>query len=364
MAGKNQHFIPQFLQKGFVSPESGDGGFGRKPKKAKKKRSKVWVFDRGEEAYHTSIRNKGAERFFYGLEGSVADTRITDAESEYAGLVNELRTNTANTYLSSNSLCIAKLVAHLFIRTKHVRSSLEEAGDLMLEMTENLLGNRADFERFVRIIFQKKAGEIEEGLYDSLTSAQQKVARRKLKESPELLSAALEQVTTEMVASNPFSAPFLKRFKDELPSMARNAHIETFSESVAPADRIEQLRAFHWFLHTETCDSLILGDTISLCQTSDGQYKSYLAESKKCERILLPVSSQHILVGSTDSRMQKLDIEAINHASAAISRDFFIASKNTDRERSYAQLINTKSFVIEPRELENVKEKIQQEYFS
>lgn len=319
-------------------------------------------FDQREEPYHTNVKNKGAERFFYGLEDSVADTRITEAEPEYAELVNELRTNTANACLSADSLRIAELVAHLFVRTKHVRSSLEEAGDLMIGMTEDLLGSRSEFERFVRIIFQKKAGEIEEGIYDRLTPAQQKFARRKLKENPELLSAALEKVTTEMVASNPFSASFLESFKDEIPHMARNAHIETFSESVAPADRIEQLRAFHWFLHTETCDSFILGDTISLCQISNGQYKSYLSESKECKRILLPVSSQHILVGSTDARIPKLDIEAINQASAAISRDFFIASKNTDKERSYAQLINTKSFVIGTHELENLKEQIQQEY--
>lgn len=355
MAGKNQHFVPQFLQRGFVSTEPENVGFGHKPKKAKKKKSKAWVFDRGKKAYLTSVRNKGAERYFYGVEDSAADVRITNAESEYAGLVNELRTNTVNTCLFSSRLRIAELVAHLFVRTKHVRNSLEEAGGIMLETAESLLGTRADFERFVRTVFRRKADEIEEGLYDNLTPAQQKIARRKLRENPEILSSALEKVTQEMVASNPFSEPFLQQLKDGIPEMVRNAHIEIFSESVAPADRVEQLRMFHWFLHTENYGSFILGDTISLCQALDGRYKSYLSESKECERILLPISSQHMLVGSIEPRMQKLDVEAINQASAAISQDFFIASQNTDRERSYAQLLNTESSVIEAHELEKVK---------
>ena len=362
MAGKKQHFVPQFLQRGFVSTEPEHIGFGRKPKKEKKKKSKVWVFDRGKKAYLTSVENKGAERYFYGVEDSEADTRITDAESEYAELVNELRTYTVNTCLSSKKLRIAELVAHLFIRTKHVRNSLEEAGDIMLEMTESLLGTKADFERFVRRAFKEKADEIEKRLYDNLTPVQQKIARKKLRENPEILSAALEQVTTEIVASNPFSEPFLQQFKEGLPKMVRNAHIEIFSESAAPADRVEQLRTFHWFLHTEGHGSFILGDTISLCKASDGKYKSYLLESKECEHIFLPISSQHILVGSIESCMQKLDVEAINRASAAISQDFFIASQDTDRERSYAQLLNTAISVIEADELEKVKEKIQQEY--
>lgn len=364
MSGKNQHFIPQFLQRGFISIEPSDGGFGSNPKKAKKKKSQVWVFDRGKKAYRTSIRNKGAERCFYGLEDSVADTRITDAESKYAGLVNELRTNTANACLSSDNLLIAELVAHLFIRTKHVRSSLKEGADVMLEMFESFLGNGADFEKFLRSEFRKRATEIEKGLYDRLTPAQQKVARRKLQENPDIFSDALEQVTKEMTASNPFSSEFFRHFEGGISDMARNAHIETFSEAVAPADRIDQLKAFHWFVHTESPDSFILGDTISICQASNGQYKSYLLESKEVERLLIPISSQHILVGSTDSRMQEIDIEAINQASAAISRDFFIANRNTDRERGYAQMISTKSFIIEDQEIENVREQIRKEYFN
>lgn len=364
MSGKNQHFIPQFLQRGFVDTESSDGGFGSKPKKAKKRKSQVWVFDRGKKPYRTSVRNKGAERYFYGLEDSIADTQITDAESKYAGLVNELRANTTNTCLSSDGPLISELVAHLSIRTKHVRSSMEEGGDVALQVFEDLFRNKGSFEKFIKTAFHRNATEMEESIYARLTPAQQKIARKKLKENPEIFSNALEKVTEEMAASNPFSAPFFQRFRDELSDMARNAHIETFSESVAPVNRIKQLSAFHWCLYTEGCSSFILGDTISICQASDGRYKSYLSESKDVERILLPISSQHIIIGSINPCMQKLDIDAINHGSAAVSRDFFIASRNTDRERNYAQVINTESFVVTSHELESAKKQIKKEYFS
>lgn len=91
MSGKNQHFIPQFLQKGFACVKQTNTGFCQQVKSPKQKQEQVWVFEKTRKPYLTNVRNKGAERFFYGPEDSELDKTITDAERKYSNIVNSLR---------------------------------------------------------------------------------------------------------------------------------------------------------------------------------------------------------------------------------------------------------------------------------
>jgi len=52
MAGKNQHYIPKFLQKAFATGNDEDYFF-------------TWKFQRGQPATSDRIDNIGAETFFY-----------------------------------------------------------------------------------------------------------------------------------------------------------------------------------------------------------------------------------------------------------------------------------------------------------
>jgi hypothetical protein len=119
MAGKNQHYIPQFLQTGF-SEATSVVGFA-KSAKSKKRDSKVWVFEK-HKSYPTSPRNKGSERFFYGLEDSALDQTITDAEKSYSKIIRDLRTHSGDTLISCDGL--PEMVSHMLVRTKNIRQTL------------------------------------------------------------------------------------------------------------------------------------------------------------------------------------------------------------------------------------------------
>jgi hypothetical protein len=53
--------------------------------------------------------------------------------------------------------------------------------------------------------------------------------------------------------------------------------------------------------------------------------------------VLLPVSDRHLLLGQRAPGAVFVDVERINLASVELSRDFFVAARNTERERAYVR---------------------------
>ncbi len=82
MSGKRHHFIPQFLQRGFASQSTNKDTY-------------TWVYRKGEiNSFNANIKNIGLEGYFYAEnKETTLDEIITDAETEYAIYVNELRNN-------------------------------------------------------------------------------------------------------------------------------------------------------------------------------------------------------------------------------------------------------------------------------
>ena len=306
-----------------------------------------------------------AERFFYGLENSVVDTTITDAEPKYANVVNQLKQHRSDTPVDIEELAVAELVAHLFVRTKHARRSGEEALGMALDMFKDLFKSPSDFENFSRNSVYKGQKTIEENLERRIREAplyQQRIIRRRLEENPNILAEATEKFVKEAGLSNPFTSDFFELMKGEAADTARNMHIKILSESVFPKERTERLKTLDWFLYVREQGSFILGDAVSLCQMPNNQYRSHIGVGEEFQRILLPISSQHLLIGSVDTPLEAIDIESINQASAAVSQEFFIASQSTQKERHYALQIGTKCSIASEDELKNVKDVIRKEW--
>ena len=114
MAGRNQHFIPRFLQRAFgIQPARGE----------------IWYFGRGEVARKRSVKRTGSEDFFYSepqADGRpTLDDAITRVESDLATLLRETRAKDPGDPVASNTA--AAIVSHLAQRTAHVRATLSEA---------------------------------------------------------------------------------------------------------------------------------------------------------------------------------------------------------------------------------------------
>lgn len=368
MAGKNQHFIPQFLQKGFAITTEVSGGFGKSSKKRKRKKEvSVWVFDSEQRSYCTSTRNKGSERFFYGLENSAVDAVITESETKYAKLVNQLRRHTSSTPIKTEKEDIAELVSHLFVRTKHVRDSGKEAFGILLEMLEALFGDALGFKTFLRNAMQKNKASIQERFDQKVREAtpqQQKIVEEQIKRNPNLIFEEFKKMIEYGDLFNPFTPEFFQRLREETTSTVKDAHISTLEKAIAPQSRTAQLKELHWFIHFENEANLILGDEILFCQTTDGLYRSYMNASNEIDYVFIPISSKHLLIGSRVDMSPTVDIDILNKQNAAISREFFIAKKNTQKEKAYASLIGTNSSITSDGELSEIKKNLEKEWFS
>jgi len=108
MAGKRQHFIPQFLQEGFASQVSGGDAY-------------AWVYRKGTPPFNSNVRNIGVESHFY-TEGddTRADDVITEAEPEFAALVQRLRDSDLGIVREPQ---LPRFIAHLEVRTRHLKIS-------------------------------------------------------------------------------------------------------------------------------------------------------------------------------------------------------------------------------------------------
>jgi hypothetical protein len=66
-----------------------------------------------------------------------------------------------------------------------------------------------------------------------------------------------------------------------------------------------------------------------------GLHGAWLRPDAGLEAILLPIGNQHLLVGALTPTIPTIDPEQVNVASVQLSRDFFVASRNTEREQRY-----------------------------
>lgn len=147
MAGKRQHFIPQFLQKGFASHVVGAQVF-------------TWVYRKGIKPFNPNIKNVGVEGYFYSeSDDQKLDEAITASEESFSFIVSSLRSG--KPIESINFELLIQLIAHLEVRTRHIRQSFLTTGDNILN----------EFLRFLED-----------------TNASEEYLLRKFKQNPSLIS--------------------------------------------------------------------------------------------------------------------------------------------------------------------------------
>jgi hypothetical protein len=362
MSGKNQHFIPQFLQREFACVKQTNTGFCQQVKSPKQKQEQVWVFEKKRKPYFTNVRNKGAERFFYGTEDSELDKTITDAERKYSNIVNSLRKEISP--ISVKDPLIPELVTHLFVRTKHFRTSVKNLSGFRLNMVENILESPEDMVQLILNYLWKNPNEVAKKINKSISDlpllpAQKIEIQRSINQNPTILLEGINNSFSNMPNIHAEVRQSILSVRNNLADTAKSAHIKYLSESIVPKKRVEQLKSLNWFLFVQVQGSYILGDAGSLCSSSNNQYKLLLSADEDLQHILLPISGQHLLIGSTaDSLIEPPDVEDINYFSAALSEEYFIANQNTEQEQQYAEKIGTKNSVLSTEQLSIIEDDI------
>ncbi|MGQ4646574.1 DUF4238 domain-containing protein [Lyngbya aestuarii] len=296
MAGKNQHFLPQFLQKGFSSRVNG-------------KEIYTWVYRRGTSPFESNIKNIGSSRYFYGNpnEELSVDPEITKQETKFANYIEKLRNKSEELELEKS--IITEFVTHLIIRTQFIRTSLSQSIDYFLDyILEELPQNCIDYLiEHPEILYRNLEQQLERQGIKNLGSLAKDVIVLHFKNV--LTNEANESNRELKILLDKFLLSNINELKKNLPSLVRTSHISTLSQNISPEPRINFFRRFNWFLIIRKKGSFILSDvgSISKLKNSD-QVKAVPDKLEKIDQIFLPISDTHLVVGCRSRKIKKVNV--------------------------------------------------------
>ena len=230
---------------------------------------------------------------------------------------------------------IASLVAHLGVRTKHLRDSIWESTDLLLDELARHLSDARNLSTFLL-----SDPTVMEGAF------QKQMSQLNLPESERntLVSLMTRMVPGSMDGHAAEFAELVRLLLFELrasvlPSAARNAPIKALAATPVPEPLAEHYRSLRWFV----CHSpvpLILGDVGCRFEVpGPKRYKSLDEKDDRVEGVSLPLASDRVLVGTVLSAVPRVGFSGLAEAHAKCSREFFVCSAPSDRMRSLAARI-------------------------
>ncbi len=324
MAGKNQHYIPQFILKKFGSRSKG-------------KSSQVFLFEKGKETFKASTTGVAASRYFYsdltemGSQENL-DAKITAFENEISQDWANFLANVSETPVDAEMS--AKCLAHLAFRQALMR-------DVFYLAYKHALTN------IIKIYSTK------EGLISQLTAPTQNgvsVFRNELaqKFEPYSKELAIRNITTDDIENmgleyiknniNVFMAQVLSVFEKFLDkkffdasSLLANAHNKVLSKSLYLEKHYEYLIKFQWSIRHFINTEFILPDCVSI--NFSKEFKPIplaLCDVDELDLVVTPLSSHSLLIGKKNAHSTcAIEISLLNtHFSKCCSR-FFIAKSRT-----------------------------------
>jgi len=331
MAGDRHHILPRFLLKGFASRISGKEVF-------------TWAYRKDGTIFEPNTTKISVEKHFYGKEGEVSvDAEITDLEDEFANLLDELRAREEG--IEITGLKIPEFIAHLCIRTKHLRDSFLESSEFLMDRIseflsdynniKKLLANNFNLEGFEKILEDQ---QIPQPYRPLVRWFLQNMDSDFGQES--ILRIFFQTVTVEL--------------KKVTPKATKEGHIKAMAKNIIPEVRTEDYRLLHWFI-CKSKTPLILGDSGCLFELVGPQrFKSINDKNDKIANIFLPISSDRMLIGRAISSAPQVDSKAINEVIAKSSREYFVCSERSEEIASLLALIATDSELISKEDIEQI----------
>lgn len=337
MSGKRQHFIPRFLLKGFASHESGDAVF-------------TWVYRKGSKPFNTNIVNVGVESRFYTHENDTqADVKITEIETPFSSLVQELR---VNPLLAVRNSQIPHLIAHFEIRTRHLRDSFFETSNYLVSRFLDFMDDEEAFTDYLERTFRNDPSFLQRSFSKEL---------RKHGLSKTMLGPALQLASTALPVLLIQLRPKLHQFATAmrtdsskiLSKDAKSAQIRFLKENVSPEVRAQRYRDLVYTVIEFPEAGLILGDSIVIFHVEGARpFKTFLEKKDTLNAVVLPLNSHKILVGTREGFF--ISEQLLPVAIARCSLEYFVAEENSDANISFQEQIGEDASLLTRAELEDI----------
>jgi len=310
MSGKRQHFIPRFLQEGFISHYKGCEGF-------------TWLYRKDSQPINTNIINVGAERFFYtDGKDTKADDLITTVEGSFSKLVNDLRMNLPTRVSDSQ---IPTLISHLEVRTRYLRQSFLQAGDYLVSRFLDFMSDEDFYPNYLERTFRNDPSMLREALSDELEK--RGLPKTMLEQILEVSTPHLPDLIEQLKPTIRHTAAYMRVIlPKKLEKAAKTGHIKALKKSVSPEVRIKRYKDLMYKLVDVPENDLILGDSVILYHIEGPRpYKAFVDKDDYLIGVILPLTSRRLLVGARN----EFDVSRHNwpEAIARCSLEYFIANK-------------------------------------
>lgn len=339
MAGRNQHHVPQLIQRGFGRPKG--------------KTTQVVVYRSEKKTFTTNTRNFGAERDFYANGAdTLVDDLITEYEGDLVGLVASLRDS--NPQALERKTEISDLIAHLEIRTKSLRVNIANTADTVFELLDNWFSDPRTLEKMISNHLSRNPSYIVDEL----------VKRTKDRNLASKMSVTLKPMLPALIAdfapgiAAQFSAA-LRMNTDTLNSMPRDTHLKVLRKGIVPDGRAKKYSSFRYkFVHFPN-DLLLLPDTMVAFKTTEG-FRAMAGDLDQVSDILLPIGSHLMIVGSR-SEFPNFDYQQTINALSSCAFEAFVAESEENHLNMLRQNIGRNAKLISEEEMAEVFGEVFQE---
>ncbi|MGK8440496.1 DUF4238 domain-containing protein [Ectopseudomonas hydrolytica] len=303
--------MPQFLQRGFVSHVVGGEAF-------------TWVHRKDAQPFNTNLKNAGVEGFFYSVgQDTELDDAITDFEGEFSPLILDLRCGASR--VTADTLRIAQLLAHLEMRTRHLRQSFLETGTHLLDELMKFASDEEAFGRYFRRAIQRDNSLMQDAMAKEVRKYG--IPLQYLPKVIEISGPLIERMLPKTLSQmSEFAKQFRNSFPGTLKEAAKAGQIKAMLGTLAPESKVDRFVGLEFQVLESVGPPLALGDSVVLFQVAgERAFKPFLECEDELVAVYLPLSPQQVLVGSNVSFA--LDPACLRREIARCSLEHFVASE-------------------------------------
>lgn len=329
MAGSRQHHIWQMLQRGFGTKRGKD--------------HHVWIYEKDQPPKQTVTRLHGREKYFYGPEGSDADTNITNYENEIQSTIQDVRQLANGADVDAEFS--ATLIAHLEMRSAFLREEVSVSFQKGITALSNALASPSALRRAMHTYLNANPEKVDDLLGQKFVpnSDRDRVIR--------LIKEALNHVPGEALleAIGPL-VPQIELLSNSIPRVAKDAQNKVLAESASSHDRMGLYRDFTYRVFRPVGGQFILPDT-TVCFTKRGGAAPFAQKTDELEAVALPLSSSVAIVGCRSGE-PPFSLKTLNRLLAACSFKSFIAREDNETFRGLRGRIGKYAKLIDDRDLD------------
>lgn len=337
MAGKRQHFIPQFLQRGFL-------------KRSNRSQEFTCVYRIGGECFSTNIKNVGVEGYFYSTSESDADDAITESENEFSETVVQLRLGSESILREPERL--GSLLAHLEARSRHFRQNFLRTGTRVTD----LILKRASDPKFLEPYLLRVLRNDPSLLQEAMTTELRKygIPREHLPEVMKRAAPFVENAMLGAAAQMNALAPHLQaQLLSRLADAAKAGHVRALAQTVAPVQKATAFSQLQFQVHRLPSPTLVLGDSMVVFHIGDQrEFKPFFDKRDQLRAALLPISADAILVGAPGAYTPDTDLLRLEVARCSL--EFFLANEESESNAELSFRIGENAHLLSDAEIEQI----------